>query len=170
MFSLSCKTIQHSDQRYSTLGDYFTEGGCTQYRISSLSNNNYEFLIFLHEVCEKQLCKKLGITEQMVDAWDLNHEDAEEPGALPDCPYREAHLIAEGMERAMATKLGVDWSHYEKTCRAIMENALPPADPTIYNTEGSYVPRKMRGYTNAGNRTKIAVPKKVKRRSILGEK
>jgi hypothetical protein len=116
MYNCNCVTIPFDKMRYATAGDYFTEGGVTQFRIASMGNSNYEFLVFLHEIIEKQLAKAAGITEQMVDAWDLSHEDAKDPGSLEGCPYKEAHLIAEGFERAMASKLGVDWAVY---CEAV---------------------------------------------------
>lgn len=168
MYNGNIKTIQHREQRYETLGDYWTEGGCIQFRISSLGNSDYEFLIALHEMVEKQLARKMGISEQTIDAWDLAHEDAEEPGELEGCPYREAHMIAEGIERAVAAKLGVDWKHYEATCRAIIANTLGPADPTTRDREDTYVAAKDRGGYHPARRTKTKVSKKIKARSILG--
>ena len=156
MYNANIKTIPHPDQRYDTLGDYYTEGGVIQFRVSSLANNDYEFLIALHELIEKQLAKKMGITEQMIDAWDLTHEDEEEPGALEGCPYRDAHMIAEGIERVVATKLGVDWDHYEKTCREVIAMHLPPEDLTQ--------PEKPR--PGLGRREKIPTGK-VRQRSVL---
>lgn len=155
MYNANVKTIPHRDQRYDTLGDYFTEGGVIQFRVSSLGNANYEFLIFLHEIIEKQLCRESGITEQMIDAWDLAHEDAEEPGELERCPYREQHLIAEGFERAMAVKLGVDWTHYTMVCKKTIDDNQPPEDL-----------REEQPRRRAYNRVKV--PRgKVRERSIL---
>jgi hypothetical protein len=125
MYNLNVKTIPHDDQRYDTVGDWFMEGGVLQVRVSSMANGDYEFLVAIHELIEKQICRKMGITEQMVDAWDLNHEDAAEPGELEGCPYREAHLIAEGMERTLAVKLGVDWEHYSQTIKSLQQVASP---------------------------------------------
>lgn len=134
MYNANIKTIPHSDQLYDTIGDWRTEGGCIQFRVSSMGNADYEFLVALHEMIEKQLCRKVGITEQMVDAWDLSHEDAEEPGALEDCPYREQHMIAEAIERTVAVKLGVDWNKYTDACRAVVAREIlkePPVRDTV---------------------------------------
>jgi|SRR5215831_2057668 len=120
MYNIECKTIPAIDMRYATLGDYFTELGTIHFRVSSFGNADYEFLVFLHEVVEKQLARKMGISEQAIDAWDLSHEDAEEPGELPDCPYREAHMRAEAIERVVAVDLGVDWDDYCKACKEVM--------------------------------------------------
>lgn len=155
MFNLNVKTVQMHEQRYNTIGDYWTEGGVTQYRVSSMANSDYEFLVFLHEVIEKQLAKKMGISEKVIDAWDLLHEDNDEPGAMEGCPYREAHLIAEGFERAMAVKLGVDWAHYSETITAVL--ALPQPPEVRHDSQSSQ---------NLGRRSKM--PKgKIRERSVL---
>jgi hypothetical protein len=158
--------------RYDTSGDYWTEGGCIQFRILSLGNADYEFLITLHELVEKQIARKMGISEQTIDAWDLAHEDEDEPGAMEGCPYREAHMIAESVERVIAVKLGVDWDHYDKTVREVMARHLPPADPTVRDAAaelkyagGGYVSRKD-GRQPTKGRTKVARGR-VKERSVL---
>jgi hypothetical protein len=153
MYNLNVKTIPHNDQRYETIGDWFMEGGCLQVRVSSMANSDYEFLVAIHEIIEKQLCKKMGITEQQVDAWDLMHEDNPEPGAMEGCPYREAHMISEGVERALAVKLAVDWEHYGQTIKHVMETAPGPE-----------VKKKTAGMV--GRPRKIATGK-VKERSVL---
>lgn len=159
------KTIPHDQQRYETIGDYWTEGGCLQVRISSMGNSDYEFLVLLHEIIEKQIARKLGISEQTIDAWDLAHEDEEEPGAMPECPYREAHMIAEAIERVLATKLGIDWEHYDKTVKATMEKTRLPLDPTILD---SAEPQLLRQGLTRKVQGRNVVPKgKVKDRSVL---
>jgi hypothetical protein len=156
MYSINCLTIPAYQQRYNTLGDYWTEGGVTQFRVASFGNGDYEFLIFIHEVVEKQLARKMGVTEQQIDAWDLSHEDVEEPGELENCPYREAHLRAEAIERVVATDLGVDWADYEKACREVMvklQNTEPAPD--------THPPRN-----NYGRKPPTA---KARKRSVLRE-
>lgn len=173
MYNANVKTIQHRQQRYDTLGDYFTEGGVIQFRVSSMGNADYEFLIWVHEAIEKQLARKVGITEQMIDAWDLAHEDVEEPGEMVECPYHNCHMVAEAIERVVAEKLGVDWNHYAKTCSEVLAKHLPPADPTLRDQEAMnpeptlLVPRKER-HRNPG-RT-VHSKGKVKARSILKDR
>jgi len=170
MYNCNIKTIPHELQRYETCGDYWTEGGCIQFRVTSLGNADYEFLIAMHELIEKQFARKLGISEQTIDAWDLAHEEEEEPGAMLECPYREAHMMAEAIERVLATKLGVDWEHYAKTIRSVMENTRIPLDPTVrdrpdaevwHKGQKGKVPKRLLG-------GRIKVPKgKIKERSLL---
>src|SRR5436190_670496 len=145
MLSGNYKTIPSKDMRFSSIGDFWTEAGCTQIRIASMGNADYECLVLIHQILEKQLARKMGVTEMMIEAWDLANEDEDEPGAMEGCPYREAHLVAEGIERAVAVKLGVDWAHYEKTCRAVLANTLPPADPTVHGRESEAYTVKTKG-------------------------
>jgi hypothetical protein len=166
MYNCNCLTIPFGQMRYQTLGDFWTDGGCIQFRVASMGNADFEFLVFLHEIVEKQLARKMGVTEQMIDAWDLAHEDEEEPGAMEGCPYREAHLIAEGIERAVAVKLGVDWAHYEKTCQAVMSVNLPPADPTVRDDPDTNYRHGAKA--NGGRRSILTA--KAKARSVLREK
>ena len=131
MYNINCQTIQAHAMRYNTLGDYYTEGGVIQFRVASFGNADFEFLVFLHEAVEKQLARRMGVTEQMIDAWDLAHEDVEEPGAMDGCPYQEAHLRAEAIERVVAQDLGVDWAEYEKSCQEILAKLPEPLPESI---------------------------------------
>ena len=51
--------------------------------------------------------------EQEVDAWDLAHPDAEEPGEVEGCPYFIQHAEASRVERVLADLLSVSWDEYE---------------------------------------------------------
>lgn len=135
MYNANIKTIPFAAMRYDTLGDWLLEGGCNQIRVASMGNSDYEFLVAIHELIEQRLCKIMGISEQTVDAFDLAHEDDEEPGAREDCPYREAHMTAEAIERVVATKMGVNWEHYSEACRTLLKSHLPPLDPTRRDRE-----------------------------------
>src|SRR6266581_569776 len=115
MNPIHIENVRQQDQRYSTLGDYFEgKNGVIEIRISNLGNSDFEFLITLHELCEQYLVRKMGISNETIDAWDLAHSDADEPGDLEGCPYRDAHEWAAAMEQVMGAKLGVDWDEYEK--------------------------------------------------------
>ncbi len=106
------RTIPNKDQRYRTCGDWYSENGVLKIRVSNTENRDYAFLTALHEMVEQYLCEKAGITEQHVDAWDLTHEDEDEPGEMLSCPYRKQHLQAEGIEKVVAELIGVDWTEY----------------------------------------------------------
>lgn len=77
-----------------------------------MNNPDYEILAAIHEMIERRLCEKAGITEKVIDTWRLLHEDEDESGARSDCPYRKQHVIAEAFEQALAKELGVDWVQY----------------------------------------------------------
>jgi len=90
--------------------------------VSALKNEDYEFLVGLHELVEQHLCKRRGITTQSVDEFDIEFEKQREksltlsnaePGDNRFAPYQNEHCIATGIERIMAAAIGVKWSDYE---------------------------------------------------------
>jgi len=177
MYKANIDTIPHRDQRYDTCGDWFQEGARMMIRVSSMGIREYEFLVAIHELVEAELCRKMGISEQTVDAWDLAHEDEEEPGAMEKCPYREAHMRAEAIERVLANDLCVDWEHYSKTVKAIVETTPLPEDPTVHGKKvgEDFTARDYREYQrysklpeHAGHRQRRATAKQ-KARSVLKE-
>lgn len=115
------KTIRHDKQRYPTVGDYFKVGKYIwKFFVSKMNNEDYEFLVFLHELVEWKLTQKRGISEESITAFDTEFEknrpdgNLEEPGHDPKAPYHREHVFAEKIERAMAEELGVDWDTYDK--------------------------------------------------------
>jgi hypothetical protein len=114
---LTVKAIPHSAQRYDTVGDYYQKGTRTHFRISKLPDWRYEFLIALHEQIEWALCQEAGITNAMIDEFDMHwkpHHGIAEPGDDPESPYFFQHRIATQHEKAMAEQLGVDWRKYSR--------------------------------------------------------
>jgi hypothetical protein len=178
MYNINCVTIPAVNQRYNTLGDYWTEGGVIQFRLASFGDADYEFLVFVHECIEKQLARKMGITEQMIDAWDLAHEDVEEPGAMEGCPYREAHLRAEAIERVVAQDLGVDWAQYEQACTEMMTKlqAMEPPPETekprnkFRESDGKLSSHYRDQSVSINNKRHKPSTGKVKARSVLRDK
>ena len=86
-----------------------------------MDNEWYERLVFLHEFVEETLCRKRGIQNADIDAFDVAFEAArlpdneEEPGHQVNAPYHHEHVFAEKLERLMAEELGIDWDTYDKT-------------------------------------------------------
>lgn len=117
------ETISHKAQKYPTVGDWRNDpDGTLRIRVSDMKNEDYEFLIALHELVEQHLCKKRGITVEAVDEFDIEFEkqrakslslSTAEPGDNRFAPYRNEHCIATGVERIVAAALGVNWSDYE---------------------------------------------------------
>lgn len=120
MISIICHTTAHENQRYPTLGDWFEQGEALQIRASRVGNHDYETLILLHELVEALLCRKRGISDADVDAFDMDFEDnrsmgdKSEPGNSAKAPYYKEHQFATCIERLMAHELGVDWNDYER--------------------------------------------------------
>lgn len=114
--------VPHKKQRYETVGDWIP-GKTAEIRVSKMKDQRYVFLVALHELIEYELCRKNGVTDKEVVAFDVNFEaerrlnlhpvDAE-PGNDPRAPYRNEHDFATMIEMMMAQKLGVSWSAYEK--------------------------------------------------------
>ena len=111
---ISVRTVQGHQQRYPTAGDWYFTGEIMSVRVSKLDNQDFEFLVGLHEMVEAYLCRKRGIGEDVVTRFDKAHPDADEPGDMETCPYRREHQFAGIIERLMANELGVDWYEYEK--------------------------------------------------------
>ena len=123
---IQLKTIPHSSQRYETVGDYWVDqNGVRHIRISDMGNEDYEFLIGLHEQIEQHLCLKRGITEESISSFDIEYEknrpdgDESEPGDHPDAPYRKEHFFATNIEHMIALELGVDWKLYSERVESL---------------------------------------------------
>lgn len=115
--------IEHSKQRYPTVGDWRLVHGLGDQKIllisvSQLSDWRYEALIAIHELAEVLMCQQAGITQEVVDKFDKDFEAArppdndDEPGDDPNAPYGKQHCIATGIESIVAAELGVCWKNY----------------------------------------------------------
>ena len=116
MIHITIETIPHHEQRYDTVGDWTHDAlGNLTIRISDLDNWRYEVLIAIHELVESTLCSHAGITQKVVDLFDLNYKGDGEPGDDPKAPYSGPHCLAMGIERVVAAVMGISWSKYEET-------------------------------------------------------
>jgi hypothetical protein len=117
--NIHLRTIPHSEQRYETPGDWENlPNGLLRISVSDMGNEDYAFLVAIHEAVEVWLCNKRGITDEAVSAFDIEYEknrpegDESEPGDHPDAPYNKEHFFATNIERMIALELGVDWELY----------------------------------------------------------
>ncbi len=55
MRELHFKVIQHSEQRYNTIGDYFTNGAVEEFRVLRPGQQRSELAVFIHELVERPL-------------------------------------------------------------------------------------------------------------------
>jgi hypothetical protein len=114
--------ISHDSQRYPTCGDYiFESNGDIRIWVSDTGNDDYNFLVAVHELIEAYLTLRRGIKEEDITAFDKEFErnreedNVDEPGDDPDAPYRKEHFFATNVERLLAAELNVDWATYDKT-------------------------------------------------------
>jgi len=109
--------------RYKTLGDWKENGEVV---VADLNNEDYQFLVYLHEICEWYICKKQGITEEEVNKFDIEFErnrkpdNDEEPGDQATAPYHQPHVFASIIERLVAKELGIEWGKYEEDCLKVL--------------------------------------------------
>jgi hypothetical protein len=120
---ITIETIPHEQQRYPTVGDWqFVESDHLVIRVSDMENNDYAFLVGIHEAIEAWLAvKRCGPeVEKDLDAFDMQYEkdrkngDDSEPGDDARCPVYLEHQVATGIERILAGLLGVDWNTYDQ--------------------------------------------------------
>jgi hypothetical protein len=122
------KTIPHTEQRYNTPADYTTdEEGVTSILVSELGNVDSEMGVALHEFIESHLCRMAGVTDEEIDAWDMQFDqraDADEyaePGDHPEAPYHEQHKFALKMERLFIEQAGHNWDEHDKRVLSVCE-------------------------------------------------
>ena len=143
MLHLYFATIPHAELRYPTVGDYWETNTADllagasaadpslglplvrEVRVSQLGNEDYEFLVAIHELIEQHLCKKRGIPEAKITAFDMLYEqsrpagDTSEPGNDTRAPYYHEHQFATSIELQIAAALEVDWAEYDKTVNSL---------------------------------------------------
>lgn len=134
--------VPHSKQRYETVGDWIP-GRPTEIRVSRMKDQRYVFLVALHEMIEFELCKKNGISDNEVVAFDMSfeaerrmnmHPIEAEPGNDPRAPYRDEHDFATMVERMVALKLGVKWSAYERALLSLAPKKRVMVRPLVKNS------------------------------------
>lgn len=102
--------ISHDRQRYPTTGDWtFTPDGLLV-SVSHMHNDDYEFLVAIHETIEAWLCKKHGIKDEDVCAFDEAYEErrayAAEMGYLGANPgYLSGTLVRDFSCRCNVTEI-----------------------------------------------------------------
>lgn len=118
--------IPFSHMRYATVGDWWLKGeGEFDITVAAMGDADSEFLVALHELVEAYLCRKAGITDEEVTAFDKAFEakrqpgNTDEPGDESDAPYRQQHRTATLVEMIVADAAGVDWKQHEKTVNAL---------------------------------------------------
>ena len=128
MLKIQIETIPHDQHCYPTVGNYWDDSdGTLQVRVSEMGDPRYEFLVAVHELIEKELCRQRGISEPEITRFDVQfeeererglHDPDKEPGDDPSAPYHRDHVFATKLERMLAREMGVDWDAYEAFLRS----------------------------------------------------
>ena len=112
--NIQVEFIPRDAMRCDSAGDYFEEGDTIRFIVAQSGNDEWDWLVLLHEMVEYVLVKKAGIPIAEIDAFDMAFQGDGEPGDDPSAPYRHAHSIATGVERIIAGSLGIDWKPYDE--------------------------------------------------------
>lgn len=95
----------------------FDDKGDLLVRVSKMSDWRFEMVLAIHEAVEAVMCKHNGVTQAMVDDFDIPYHNAHEidlnAGDELDAPYRHEHCLATAIERIMAAELDVPWKTYD---------------------------------------------------------
>lgn len=120
--------ISVKDRRYETVGDYFHKNGNLVVSVCDTGNDDYNFLIAMHELIEEYLTRKRGISELSILEFDRQYEDNRvigddsEPGDSKDAPYQREHRFAENIERVICHEIGINWFDYNNFLIKFAEN------------------------------------------------
>jgi hypothetical protein len=125
---LEVNVILHAEQRYDTWADWEYLGDKTVITVSEVPDWRHIRLSAIHELLEETLCRHMGITQEMVDDFDVPYEArrmageryavcgceiTDDPGADVHAPYRAQHIYAMGVEYGLARLLDVDPAAYD---------------------------------------------------------
>lgn len=120
--NVTIRIIPHNDQRYKTCGDWtFTPNGDLDIAISLMGDWRSEMLVALHELVEVILCKNDGVTQEVVDAFDISHLSSDEPGDDQDAPYRDQHCFATAVERMVCAAMKMAWEDHDRRVSGLFE-------------------------------------------------
>jgi hypothetical protein len=117
---ITIEFIEHQDQKYETVGNWFLEEDGLHIQVSKFGNLFSQVCVAVHELIEAILCMQRNISPLDVDRFDIAFEEAriegntDEPGDSPDAPYRREHFFATNIERQLVHEMGIDWQEYER--------------------------------------------------------
>lgn len=123
------ETTPYKAMRYPTVGDWQITPTGIFIQVSDMGNEDYAFLVGIHEAIEVWLCQKHGVTTEEVDAFDKDFEakreegNIDEPGDSKLSPYYCEHQFASNIECMIAYELGVDLTEYEEAVNALSQKS-----------------------------------------------
>ena len=103
--------------------DWWWDGDLLTVMVASELPWEEAMVLAMHETSEAIICKKTGITHEMVDAYDRDFKDNNAvdvaAGDYPDAPYKIPHHFATAIERIMCGAMNVDWKPYDDRLSAL---------------------------------------------------
>ncbi len=119
------ETIDHKDQAYPTVGNYWISDEDGSFHIVvSHTEDKYDQAVILHELVELFAVINKGISIDSIDAFDKEFESVrenfptlignQEPGNMISAPYHEEHKLATAIEKIFCAASGIEWSKYEE--------------------------------------------------------
>ncbi len=118
--NIAIKVVPPSEMRPTVDGAdwYWDENGDLQVRVCPMSDWRRETLLAIHEAVEAVMCKYNGVSQQAVDAFDIEYDKTHatdcNAGDDPAAPYVREHCLATAIERILAAELEVNWESYDK--------------------------------------------------------
>lgn len=125
--------IPDSSIRHHQIGDWaYTETSVHAF-VSEDCPEQSKLPILFHELIESILCRRDGISDESVCDFDEQYEkeraegkhgEYDEPGDDPRAPYRQQHMAATHVERAVCHVLGINWTEHSQL--ALLSESVPP--------------------------------------------
>lgn len=101
-------------------GDWLLNDNEIHVLVADTGDRDSNLLIGLHEAVEAYECRKAGITEAAVTAFDAAYDGPlKEPGHSQEAPYHAQHEVAMKLEQYAAHLLHVPWRRHEKRIDAL---------------------------------------------------
>ena len=107
--------------RSEQVGDWFYTDSRIKVNVLKTLPLDSQLAVAIHELIEAWLCRRDNITDEVVCAFDDQYEaerkegkhgEQDEPGDDPACPYREQHMAATHVERAVCAAIGLNWKEH----------------------------------------------------------
>lgn len=113
---IEIKTIEPAAMRYPTAGDWeWLPDGALKLTVPDYGTRPHSaLLVAIHELAEAFLCRRDGVREEDVTAFDVDNPHLEEPGDDPRAPYHRQHQVAMALESHLASVLDVDWDRHNQ--------------------------------------------------------
>ncbi len=129
IITTSHKSLVRNDQ----LGDWHTDGRILVRVLEDHMPRESELAVAIHELIEAFLCERAKISDEEVCEFDANYEKErsirlhfpeDEPGEDSRSPYRDEHMAANHVERAVCNALGLTWEQHCANCNGFTKESV----------------------------------------------